>query len=134
MSNLIDRAFVVHKALEPDTDTSQKPTLVVGDVVRWRQLGYDLPDIEGFVFVDFDDVTLYTLEIVRPQVILSPLLGRSFDAVEIARRLTAMGFKGKYRIVTDGLPDQDVVLKDVEAVAPTLDFGVINLPNLKARD
>lgn len=111
-----------------DPEAANTPILVVGDLERWKELGHEPPVIEGYVFVDFEDVTLYALESIRPQVVLSPLLGRNFDAIEIARRLQAMGYKGRYRVITDGVPDPMVVDNDVRAVAPTLDFSVMTFP------
>lgn len=128
MSNLIDSAIFAQHAASSGQEESPSPTLVVGDLVRWKELGHDIPEIDGFYFVDFDDVSIETLEKIRPQVILSPLLGRSFDAVEVARRLEAMGYRGRYRVVTDGVPRPDVVKREVNAVAPNLDFSVLLLP------
>lgn len=128
MSNLIDSAIFAQHTASSGQEESPTPTLVVGDLVRWQELGHDIPEIDGFYFVDFDDVSIETLGKIRPQVILSPLLGRTFDAVEVARRLETMGYRGRYRVVTDGVPRPDVVKREVNAVAPNLDFSVLLLP------
>jgi len=128
MSNLLDGTIFAQNAMFPDQGETPTPTLVVGDLVRWKELGHEIPEIDGFFFVDFDDVTYQTLEKIKPQVILSPLLGRTFDAVEVARRLEAMDYRGCYRVVTDGVPEPDVVKREVSAIAPKLDFAVLLLP------
>jgi len=128
MSNLIDSAVFAQHVISPGQEESPTPTLVVGDLVRWKDKGHEIPEIDGFHFVDFEDVTLETLRRIRPQVILSPLLGRTFDAVEVARRLESMGYGGRYRVVTDGVPEPDVIKREVSAIAPQLDFAVLLLP------
>ncbi len=128
MNKLVDKST---HALRPTTEGEQSrptPTLVIGDVMRWKRMRRELPVIDGFVFIDIGDLTYELLESVQPQVILSPLLSRDFDAVEIARRLNDVGYLGRYRVVTDAVPDPDIIIKDIRSVAPNLDISLLNIP------
>lgn len=102
--------------------------VVVGDVLRWKELGLSIPNIQGFVFIDIEDVTAAKIAEIAPKVILSPLLCRNFDALEIARRLHNMRYAGRYSVVIKDIPDPSVIDRDIRQVAPDLDFSVLTLP------
>ena len=104
------------------------PFLVVGDLRRWERLGLKIPSIAGFIFIDFEDVTPEKVADIAPRVVLSPLLCRNFDALEIARRLNDMGYTGQYTVVVKDIPNPSVIEHDVRQVAPSLDFSILKFP------
>lgn len=106
------------------TAVSAPVMLVVGDLRGWRRAGRRLPLLSGFHFAGYGDVTAAALERIRPDVILSALFGSDFDALELARRLSELGFAGRYRALAMALPDPAVIRAEVWAVAPGLDFDL----------
>ena len=101
--------------------------LVVGNLHSWQRTGRKIPVMTGFHFVSFDDVTLTTLQDIDPDLILSAVVGDDFDAVELARRLAILGYIGRYRALTSGLPDSRIVQNEVAAAAPQIDFALFDL-------
>jgi hypothetical protein len=59
--------------------------------------------------------------------VLSPLVGPGFDAVDLAIRLHRSGFQGRYFAFASYLPDAQVVLREVAAVAPGLEIEIIGI-------
>jgi hypothetical protein len=102
--------------------------IVVGPVAQWQTMKRQLPQVEGISFVDFADLAAQCFEKDPPDYILSALVGPTFDVLDVARLLSSMGFAGAYRAVTEGLPSPAVVLAEVAAVAPGLDFDVVSMP------
>lgn len=107
---------------------SQLKTLVVGDVKRWLRLGNSLPDVEGLQFVSLDELTTSLLASFQPDLVLSPLMQQDYDAAEIARKLNDLGFRGRYRAISDAVPDKQLVARDIATIAPDVDFDIIDLP------
>ena len=101
--------------------------LVVGPVAAWRKMQKTLPHIEGIDFVDFNGLTAELLERTKPDFVLSALVGAGFDALDVARLLAELGYRGRYRAVADRLPCPSVVRAEVGAIAPDLDFDVFTL-------
>lgn len=103
-------------------------TLVVGDISRWTKMGHRLPEVEGLMFINLEDLTINLLSDFQPDLILSPLMQYDYDATEVAQKLSRLGFQGRYRAVADGLPNSDVVTREVRSIAPDIDFELIALP------
>nr|WP_243730810.1 hypothetical protein [Rubellimicrobium sp. CFH 75288] len=64
----------------------------------------------------------------HPDLVLSPLVAPTFDALDVAQRLAALRFRGIYRAVAPSIPDLRLIREEVAAVAPGLDFDVLVLP------
>ena len=62
---------------------------------------------------------------LNPHLVMSPLFGASFDALDIASALSRGAFCGSYLVVTDRLPDPALVAREVARVAPGLRFGIL---------
>ena len=102
------------------------PTLlIVGDLHHWRLAGRDLPDLDGFHFVDFADVTGDLLDRLRPDVVLSALMAEGFDALDLAATLAALSYRGAYRSIGVDLPNPAAIRREVMAAAPGLDFEIL---------
>lgn len=96
--------------------------LVVANLSRWRREGRRLPVIAGFAFAEPEAVGPALLQDV--DLVLSALMDDGFDALDVARRLRAAGYRGRYRAITVPLPDPAAVLAEVRAEAPGLDFDL----------
>ncbi len=98
--------------------------LVVGNLRSWKRQGLAIPSIDGFHFVGLQDVTADLLSTLRPDVVLSALMAESFDALDLARRLSGLGYCGLYRALTNDLPNPSAIVAEVRACAPGIDFDL----------
>ncbi|MFV2035631.1 MAG: hypothetical protein ACC631_11105 [Halocynthiibacter sp.] len=101
--------------------------LVVGDVIDWRRRGRDLPQGGGFHFVDYLDLDRSVLESIEPDIVLAPLVGIGFDALDLAARLCRLGFRGRFRVLAPDLPNPDIVLTELRAQAPDIDCDLLQI-------
>lgn len=85
------------------------------------------------VFVGFDELTQDRLLELAPDVVLSPMVTRQFDCLELAHRLHAFGFQGRYRAIAPDLPRPELVRNEVRGQFPTLDFDVLMVAPQEAR-
>jgi len=101
--------------------------LVVANLRQWQRDGRLLPELQDFHFADFDTLTWEMLDQIAPDVILSALMCADFDAVDLARCLAGLGYRGRYRALTTTLPNPEAVRAEVRAVATALDFDLFIL-------
>jgi len=114
--------------IDSDAQGSGLLTLVIGDQTTWKAEFSALPEIDGFRFIDIADLTGKVFEDFPATIVLSTLFAGNLDAIEIARKLSDLTFRGRYRVVADGLPKPDLIIREVAAVAPDIDFEILNLP------
>lgn len=105
-------------------------TLVIGDLARWRAEGRVVPPLEGFQFIDIDELNVEMVNEKQPDIILSPLVADDFDAVDVAVKLIELRFRGRYRAIADDLPDADLIRQEVRMFAPQLDFDLLLMPRM----
>lgn len=86
-----------------------------------------LPRIPGFHFRTFDAVNRALLDELQPEVVISALIAHDFDAIELARLLTEAGYRGRYRALSGALPDVRIVVTEVRATVPGIDFDLFVL-------
>lgn len=85
-----------------------------------------LPDgLRDVAVAELDEIDQALLDAVRPAVVLSHLITDRFDAMEVALRLAAVGWQGRYRALAPALPNLDLVRREVAAAAPALDFDIV---------
>jgi hypothetical protein len=101
--------------------------LVVG---RVRQSAMLRP-IPGFHFRPFLAVNRRLLTELQPDVVLSALIADDFDAIELARLLQESGFSGRYRAVTEALPNRRAVVAEVRATVPEIDFDLFVMEDVR---
>ncbi len=109
--------------------TTATVVLVVGHIPDRTSL----PRIPGFHFRPYTAVNRQLLTQLQPDVVLSALISHQFDAVELARLLADSGFTGRYRAVTEALPNRRAVVSDVRAMAPEVDFDLFVMDDLRLR-
>ncbi|SFP28537.1 hypothetical protein [Tranquillimonas alkanivorans] len=63
-----------------------------------------------------------------PSLILSPIIERDFDCLDLALALARTGFVGRYRAFAQGLRDASHIVEEVRARAPGLDFDIVEMP------
>jgi hypothetical protein len=101
--------------------------LVIGNLRSWEREGRPVPELEGFRFVSFSDLREQHLSQPVPEVVLSALMGENFDAIDVARRLAELGFSGRYRALSNAIPNAETIREEVREVAPELDFDLFLL-------
>lgn len=99
--------------------------IVVGDPAEWAQSGRPFPDASAMAFLSFEEITRSVLDTLRPSVIVSPVLSRSFDCIDLAVHLHWLAFKGSYRAISRDFPNPSVIESEVRACCPRLDFKII---------
>lgn len=100
--------------------------LAVGSSEEWqRNIGQPLR-AGNIAFVSFSEVTGALLEQLRPDAILSPVLARDFDCIDLALLLNSLDFQGAYKATAFGLPKPKVVEAEIAQLCPRLDFEIIS--------
>lgn len=98
--------------------------LAVGDPSEWQQQGNHLP-VGGIAFLSFHEVTDTVLGEYDPSMILSPVLARHFDCIELAVLLHNLGFTGAYRAMAKDMPKPELIEREVRQMCPRLDFQLL---------
>lgn len=98
--------------------------LIIIDLPRWDASGRAVPQLPGVTYADFTALTPELLDRVKPDIVLSPLTADAFDAGDVAVRLAACGFRGRYRAVTQPVADPNTVGRDIRDIAPDVDFAL----------
>ena len=80
---------------------------------------------QGYRFACFAELDAALLEEIRPDMIVSALIGDLFDAVDVAARLLDLQYKGPYRALSPPLPRPALVKAEVRSAAPDLDFDLV---------
>ncbi|MXQ07169.1 hypothetical protein GQ651_04855 [Alphaproteobacteria bacterium GH1-50] len=99
--------------------------LAVGSADEWRRQGNRLFGDGRIHFASFEEVTQGLVERLCPTVILSPVLAARFDCIDLAQRLYMLDYTGRYRAVSDDLPDPEMVEREIRHLCPGLDFGIL---------
>jgi len=99
--------------------------LIVGDVRQWLSDGRDLPRVSQVSFVEFGNLSRTLLDDIAPDMVLSPLVSGSFDALDVAMRLHDLGYDGRMRAISPPLPDPVLVVREVHLLCPSLDFDLL---------
>lgn len=68
----------------------------------------------------FRDLSADTLRLLSPRVVLSRLITRSFDCIDLGQKLFDFGYRGCYRILAQNLPDPSIVLNEMQVLFPGL--------------
>lgn len=123
-----DELRAVPRAPAAANRLSERPTgiVVVGHPEEWERTGHDLPARRGELrFVAFEDIDAEFLHTAAPAMILSPVLARGFDCIDLAARLAQLGYEGAYRAVSKALPSPGMIEREIRQLYPKLDFGVL---------
>ncbi|MGJ8587075.1 MAG: hypothetical protein ACSHXW_02890 [Yoonia sp.] len=116
-------------AAQPTTEVELAVrTLVIGNVGRWIAEGRTLVSLDHVHFTDLDGLTSELLSEIDPDLILSPLFGGNFDVIDVAQRLTELGYEGRYRAISENMPDSEMIRREVCAQSEGLDFDLLSLP------
>lgn len=99
--------------------------LLVGEPNQVKMASSFLPSTTGVFYVDFKDLTVQVFEAVKPDLVMSPAIGTTFDCLELAHFLEQTGFSGRYRVTLDSIPKPEIICREVRHLHPMLDFDVV---------
>lgn len=101
--------------------------LVVGKPNEWTALLRRVPPEEDLRFVGIEELTVAQLDEMQPSLVLCPLVGEGFDALDVAQRLALAAFQGRLRVVASSVPNPEVVRAEVQAAAEEVDVDLVIL-------
>lgn len=114
-----------------DRNVRRPVILAVGEIALWEQAGRYLESTSQLAFAEFADLSPELLQTLGPDVVVSPMITRSFDCLDLAQLLHQAAFVGRYRIVTPAMPNPRVLLSEIASLCPGLDVDVIALDTLE---
>ncbi|NRB00893.1 MAG: hypothetical protein HRU32_13940 [Rhodobacteraceae bacterium] len=115
-----------HEAAAEEPATSAT-ILAVGNLEEWIKQGRRVPWGGKVAFVEYCDVTRELIETISPTVVVSPLLARGFDCIDLSQVLHGAAYKGRYRAMTRNIPNPSLIKSEILAMCPGLDFDVLPL-------
>jgi len=113
----------MNDAQTADRDLSAPSILVVGDL-QMRRAVLPLPEMADIAFCDARDLKKH-LKKNATDIVISLLIDGDFDAMEIARCLERLRFKGRYRILCQPVACQTIILSELCEAAPHVDVDFL---------
>lgn len=110
-----------------DQEVAQPIILAVGEISLWRAAGRLLHPSSQLTYVEFSDLTTQLLQAVAPDIVLSNMISRSFDCLDLAQFLHQAGFQGRYRIIDANVPNPRLIMHEINVLCPGLDANVVPL-------
>ncbi|MEJ1998729.1 MAG: hypothetical protein P8X76_11435 [Maritimibacter sp.] len=80
---------------------------------------------DNFTCIDYHRLTSATLMQHQPDVILAPLFAPNFDCFDLADKLVAAGYQGRFHAAVESLPDPSMIKREFSAKYPELELEVI---------
>ena len=74
--------------------------------------------------MEFHQITEDVIRQVGPETVMSPVLARDFDCIELATHLHNLGFEGNYHAVAKNLPKPKLIEREVAQLCPRLNFKI----------
>lgn len=118
------------EAPPPQGGATAPKIVVIGSKNSWLADGRELPEIENMVFASIGELTRDYLAQVCPDIVLSTLIADDFDALDLAARLAALEFRGRYRALTVALPAPDAIRDEILSHAGEVDFEFLVIDGL----
>lgn len=78
--------------------------------------------------IDFSALTAQVLADFAPHFVVSPVLTRGFDVLDLAQKLWHLRYSGAYRALAEGdLPDTALIVREVRLACPGLDVDLLSV-------
>lgn len=87
------------------------------------QLGYR----QSILFTHRQFLNNRVLQTARPEVIVAPLMSRTWDILDLGADLERFGHRGSICVLTEPLPRIDLIGKEIAAKYPTLLVNLIEV-------
>lgn len=101
--------------------------LVVGQAAKWEALSGAAPDGQELRFAGFGELTAALVRRLRPAMVVAPLVGPDFDAVDVAHLLAAAGFRGRLIVTAPTLPDVELIRQEIKGADGEFEVEIIVL-------
>ncbi len=112
---------------QDSNDQIRSIILAVGEIALWRSAGRLLRPSAYLTYAEFSDLTSDVLSTMQPDIVVSSLVSKSFDCLDLAQFLHGCDFTGRYRIIDQHVPDPRMILKEINMLCPGLDVMVVPL-------
>ncbi len=114
--------------LSDNFESSEKPTIIaIGDVDQWRQNFGGKQGHKDLHFSDLASICAETLHMIKPDLVVSPVVTPSFDCIDVGALLASSGFRGSYRALSANLPNPSIIRREVRNYFPRLDFDICEI-------
>lgn len=121
-----------HSEIDQPSGSASPLILLVGDVSFWKNSNQNFAKDAHIAFADFKDIGSDLLDVLKPDIVLSPLMTPSFDCLELAEKLCQLGFSGSYKIYSEALPNISMVSKELQNICPNLQVEILTASLLAA--
>ena len=113
---------------EHDTpDPIRSIILAVGEISLWRMAGRMLHPSAHLTYAEFADLSSAVIETMTPDIVVSSLVSKSFDCLDLAQFLHQCDYPGRYRILDPHVPDPSLIVQEINSLCPGLDVKVLRL-------
>lgn len=85
----------------------------------------DVPADAPSVIVTYANLTLTLLKNILPDVIVLPLFGTGFDAMDAIARLSGMGYAGRIIVTGPALPRPTLIARELTSMASGMTITLI---------
>ncbi|MEE9389496.1 MAG: hypothetical protein V3U96_12900 [Paracoccaceae bacterium] len=122
----------LHKFVKPKLNIVEKRqiVLVVGQVFTTGHTTNFIAPGARLIFVEYDDVDQKVISDITPDVVMSHLMCRTFDFLDLATSLHAAKFTGCYLVIAPLLPNPDIVIAEAHSHFPELKFEFVFGPEI----
>lgn len=113
-----------------DAQTAQAKhinVLAIGNADDWVSQQREMPDPSQVAFAEFHEIDSDLLVDLGPRIVMSPLLTRSFDCIDLAQLLHKLGYTGGYRALAHNLPKPGIIIREIKLLCPGLDFDIVQM-------
>ena len=86
-----------------------------------------IPEHASVHFTSLGALTGDVLQELYPTQVVSPLISGDGDAQVVAHRLSDIGFKGCYKVLTANLPRPNMVQTEISKVAPNIVVTLVDM-------
>ncbi len=111
--------------IEEKIISSHCNVLAVGEVFQWCNRDSFLPTNALVSQADFKDVDIQLYADPTPDIVLSRLVCRNFDFLDLAQKLQAANYNGLFSIVAPKLPNPGIVIAEAKAAYPGIKIKFI---------
>lgn len=104
--------------------TEVRAVLVISGA-RWG----DFPPGVKVFEMTFRQLSARIISEILPDLVIMPLFGPGFDAIEVLTQLERFGFRGDVIVSTPPLPNSRIVERELAAVVPSLHVRLSGPPS-----
>ena len=105
--------------------------LIVGDIDNISSDGIDLPQIDNFHLCRIKELNQVFLARLKPDLILSSLITKQFDIVDLMEVLNSINDNGQVRAISTALPDTQLIISEIKSAYPLIDFDLMEMPKMR---